>query len=51
MLAPQTFWAQDQHQVYNDLCESTFLFQCLAINLQRFHSVLLRESFVCDPDK
>jgi len=44
-------WAQDQHQVYNDLRESTFLFQRLAITLQRFNSVLLRQSFVCDPDK
>jgi hypothetical protein len=35
----------------NDLRESTFLFQRLAITLQRFNSVLLRESFVCDSDK
>ena len=36
----------------NDLRESTFLFQRLiAITLQCFNSVLLRESFVCDPDK
>jgi len=35
----------------NDLCESTFLFQRLAITLQRFNSILLRESFVSDPDK
>jgi len=35
----------------NDLRESIFLFQRLAITLQRFNSVLLRESFVCDPDK
>jgi len=35
----------------NDLRESTFLFQRLAITLQSFNFVLLRESFVCDPDK
>jgi len=35
----------------NDFRESTFLFQRLAITLQRFNSVLLQESFVCDPDK
>jgi len=35
----------------NDLRESTFLFQRLAITLQPFNSILLRESFVCDPDK
>jgi len=35
----------------NDLRESTFLSQRLAITLQRFNSVLLRENFVCDPDK
>jgi len=35
----------------NDLRESTFLFQRLAITLQRFNSILLRECFVCDPDK
>jgi len=34
-----------------DLRESTFLFQRLAITLQRFNSVLLRESFVYDLDK
>ena len=34
----------------NDLRESTLLFQRLAITLQRFNFVLLRESFVCDPD-
>ena len=34
----------------NDLPESTFLFQRLAITLQRFNSVL-QESFVSDPDK
>jgi len=35
----------------NDLRESTFLFQCLAITLQRFNSVLLPDSFVCDLEK
>jgi len=35
----------------DDLRESTFLFQRLAITLQRFNTILLRESFVCDPDK
>jgi len=35
----------------NDLCESTFVFQRLAITLQCFNSVLLRKSFVCDLDK
>ena len=35
----------------NDIRESTFLFQRLAITLQRFNSILLRESFVCDTDK
>jgi len=35
----------------NDLRESTFLFQRLAITFQRFNSVLLQESVVCDPDK
>jgi len=35
----------------NDLRETTFLFQRLAVTHQRFNSVLLRESFVCDPDK
>ena len=35
----------------HDLRESTFLFQRLAITLQRFDYVLLRECFVCDPYK
>jgi len=36
----------------NDIIlESPFLYQRLAITLQRFNSALLRESFVCDPDK
>jgi len=35
----------------NDLRESTFLFQRLAITLERFNSVLLRENFLCDLDK
>jgi len=35
----------------NDLCESTFLFQRLAITLQRFDSVLLRDSFVYNLEK
>ena len=35
----------------NDLREFTFLFQCLAITLQHFNPVLLRESFASDPDK
>jgi len=35
----------------NDLRESTYIFQRLVITLQRFNSVLLRESFVCDLDK
>jgi len=34
----------------NDLRESTFLFQHLAITLQRFNSVVLQESFLCDLD-
>ena len=36
----------------SDPRESIFLFQCLSVTLQRFNSILLRESFVVeDPNK